>query len=89
MEKVIGDRTHAIMDVTLPLPSGFTKFGAGHEAMTSKVGCGPPGILINSTKKIDRKCSQPLDLKMEHRIYVQSSSIFQLLNLFVLGKVSV
>jgi hypothetical protein len=46
MKKVIGDRTYAMTDVTIPLPSGFTKFGAGHEAITSKGGFGPPGISI-------------------------------------------
>jgi hypothetical protein len=44
MAKVIGERTYAMMDVTTPLDSGLTKFGAGHEATTSRGGTGPPGI---------------------------------------------
>jgi hypothetical protein len=48
MKKVIGEKTPARMVVTLPLPSGFTKFAGGHEAMTSKGGFGPPGILMEA-----------------------------------------
>ena len=58
MKKVIGDRTHAMMDVTLPLLSGSTLFRAGHEAMTSSGGCGPPGILVRVKLK-EKSHSQP------------------------------
>ena len=43
---VIGVKMAARMVVTIPLPAGFTKFGAGQEATTSKGGCGPPGIAM-------------------------------------------
>jgi hypothetical protein len=69
----MGDRTAAITLVTVPLPSGFTKFAGGHEAMTSGGGRGPPGILIyqwKSSEETDWKCSQYLDLELEHCLYV-------------------